>query len=201
MCKNDLDITGVKTELLTAISFAGKNRKGISMWVCRCECGNLTLANIYNILDGHSKSCGCAKLRTKNSTHGQSETVEFYTWLTIKQRCTNPNNKSFKDYGARGITICDRWLNSFENFVLDMGLRPSGNYSIDRKDNDKSYSPENCRWATRKEQARNKRSNKLIETPWGLLPVSEASEKSGINYGTLMGRIRRKQPDLFKIVK
>jgi hypothetical protein len=90
MSKNDLDITGVKTELLTATVFAGKNKKGISIWVCRCACGNLTLANVYNILSGHSRSCGCAKIRTKNATHGLSESPEFYIWLTIKQRCTNP---------------------------------------------------------------------------------------------------------------
>lgn len=198
---NNKDVSGLKTELLTAVKLVGKNNKGISLWECICDCGNISVVNIYNILSGHSKSCGCARFRTKNNTHGLSESVEFYIWTTLKQRCYNTKHPKYKDYGERGITVCKRWLHSFENFISDMGVRPSKLQTIDRINNDKGYSPENCRWASSKEQGRNKRNNKIIETPWGNVPVSEAAEKSGLNYNTLISRVRRGESDLFKPVK
>ncbi len=85
------------------------------------------------------------------------KTTEYITWQNMKRRCDNPNHKSFKTHGARGIKVCERWLNSFDNFLEDMGLRPNSDYSIDRKNNDADYTPENCRWATSQQQNRNKR--------------------------------------------
>jgi len=97
-------------------------------------------------------------------THGLSETPEYHSWESMKQRCLNPNHKHYSNYGGRGIAVCDRWLNSSENFLADMGTKPTPKHSLDRINNDGDYSPENCRWATKAEQANNKRTNKPLIT-------------------------------------
>jgi len=98
------------------------------------------------------------------TTHGMSKTPEYKAWYNMKDRCFNPNHKCYSDYGGRGIKICDRWKNSFQNFFLDMGSRPTAKHSLDRIDNNADYSPENCRWATKAEQENNKRTNKPLIT-------------------------------------
>lgn len=122
-------------------------------------------------------------------THGMSRSSEYKTWESMLQRCINPNNKSWKRYGARGITVCERWK-SFENFYADMGDRPAG-MTLDRKDNDKGYSPDNCRWATYAEQNRNYSRNVLIE--WGTkrMTVTDWEKELGMKHRTLDNRLRR----------
>lgn len=99
---------------------------------------------------------------SRKPKHGLSYTSEYRAWQTMRLRCTVPTNPAYKDYGGRGITVCERWINSVENFIADMGPKPSSKHELDRKDNDKGYSPDNCRWATRKVNDRNRRSNRLI---------------------------------------
>lgn len=118
-------------------------------------------------------------------------TPEQGALINIIQRCTNPNNPQYSSYGGRGITVCDRWRHSFENFLADMGPRPSDKHSIDRIDNDGNYEPGNCRWATQREQCRNKRSNRIIEFDGVRLPVVDWAERLGVPVEMLRGRIKQ----------
>lgn len=129
---------------------------------CRCDCGTRKRATITNLRSGKSQSCGCIRremVTEHNTSHGQSGTSEYWIWKAMIQRCTNPNDQRWADYGGRGITICQRWRESFEAFYADMGPRPVG-LTLERVDNDAGYSPGNCKWATRAEQARNKRPSR-----------------------------------------
>lgn len=133
------------------------NRNVIDLY--GCICGNLFKTRRASVRSGHTKSCGCLRDSSTSErfrTHGRSRTSEFYTWQALIQRCTNVNDSGWKHYGGRGITVCSEWLNSFETFLSDMGPRPPG-LSLDRIDNDKGYSKDNCRWATIEVQNNNKR--------------------------------------------
>jgi hypothetical protein len=122
-------------------------------------------------------------------THGQSKTPTWRTWAGMRNRCNNPNNQKYPAYGGKGIKVCERW-GSFENFVADMGERPSPKHSIDRIDNTGHYTPENCRWATPTEQANNKSTNRCVTFLGESLTVAEWSRRTGIPYFTLMYRIK-----------
>lgn len=124
-------------------------------------------------------------------THGLSKSLEYKSWSHMKERCYNIKCKKYPSYGARGIKICDRWRNSFENFLQDMGLKPGKEYTIERKDNNSDYSPNNCKWATPKEQARNKRGNKTITFNNKSQTIIEWSEELGIHKDVLYQRLNR----------
>lgn len=137
---------------LTAIEDTGERRRGNVIWKCICECGNETKIEVRNF--GKIKSCGiCTK-------HRMSNTPTYKSWHNMKQRCLNENHKAFKNYGKRGITVCERWM-KFENFLEDMGERPSKEYSIERIDNNKGYNKSNCIWILDYKQNRNKKTTKL----------------------------------------
>lgn len=131
------------------------NKKINAKAICMCECGNKTESYFFGVIKGRIISCGCYK-KEICSTHLMSKTAEYRAWDSMKARCSQPKRDDYNRYGGRGIKVCDRWLNSFENFIEDMGIKPEKSYSLDRINNDGNYEPGNCRWATILEQNRNK---------------------------------------------
>lgn len=159
-------------------------------WFCRCDCGTHKLVATHSLLSGNAKTCGCVPPR---KTHGQTGTAEHRVWKAMLSRCGNPGQRSYPQYGGRGISVCDRWR-SFENFLADMGPRPTSEHQIDRIDNDGNYDPANCRWVTRQENCRNRRSNRLIECGGMSLTIAEWSDRTGLPQYAIGQRLRRGWP-------
>lgn len=188
--KRIADLSGRTFGKLTVLA-AWKRAGRRFLWECRCECGNQIFVINYNLLNGNTSSCGChqrSQTGKANSTHGLSGSPEFRVWQGINQRCHDPNCISFKNYGARGITVCERWL-EFAAFYEDMGPRPSAAHQIERDDNNGNYEPSNCRWATQLAQANNKRSNVRVAHAGRVLTISQWSRKLGVEYATLRQRL------------
>lgn len=165
--------------------------------LCRCECGKEEFVGEYKLRIGHSRSCGClqSEVTTERSLkHGHSKRGErsraYSVWRNIINRCTNPNVASYADYGGRGITICDRWLNSFENFLQDMGEPPEGR-TIDRIDNNKGYYRENCAWNTPVQQARNRRNSITLTFNGMTMTLPDWAELLDVPYSMLKERLYR----------
>lgn len=162
--------------------------------VCECNCGTILSVRSRELTSHHTTSCGCRKkdvATARLTTHNSRWTPEYAVWCDMKSRCTNPNNKRYSDWGGRGIKVCDRWLNSFENFYADMGPKPTPKHSIERNDNDKDYSPDNCHWATRTEQANNKRNNVMLTFCGILKTAQEWSIVSGVPAALIRKRLRK----------
>ena len=191
------DITGVRLHSLTAMRYTGSNGKK-SLWLIRCDCGKEVILPASEFLKGRSKSCGCQKnalISEKAKTHGMSQHPAYWVWRSMCDRCRLETHQAWKNYGGRGIRVCPEWTESFEAFWTDMGESYISGLSIERIDVNGGYCRENCRWATSKEQARNKRNNILVKTPRGLMTLSEASEISGIGVSTLHYRVKNKCPE------
>jgi hypothetical protein len=156
-----MEMIGKKFNKLTVISFSHIHKQK-KMWLCLCECGNETLVSTSNLRNNGTKSCGCLRViasRALHTKHGLREHELYSVWCDMKKRCYNVNSVSYKNYGYRGITVCDRWLNSFKNFLIDMGERPAG-MTLDRINVDGNYEPNNCRWTTTDIQNVNQRVRK-----------------------------------------
>jgi hypothetical protein len=156
-----IDVTGKQFNQLTVISKTDKRSAGGGvLWKCKCTCGNVTCVEGQSLRTGHTKSCGrCHPTNFKHGNYSNGGSSIYNIWTAMISRCCNKNNSAYERYGGRGIKVCERWL-TFENFIVDMGPRPA-KLTVERIDNNKGYDPENCKWDTRRVQARNKTSTKL----------------------------------------
>lgn len=195
-----LNIVGANFGRLTVVEETTMRQQRAIVWRCLCDCGNETLVSTGRLRSGHTQSCGCKKVdgpHPSQKTHGHSfvdgkATSEYNAWSSMKSRCLNPKAPNYKDYGGRGITVCERWLDSFENFLADMGPKPSPEHSLDRyPDNDGNYEPGNCRWADGVQQSSNKRSNHLVMVDGEAMTVTEAARRKGANIVLVRSRIKR----------
>lgn len=188
-----VDLTSQKFGRLTVLRRAPSGKKG-ARWLCVCECGKEHTVATGNLKTGAVRSCGCLLrdvLSPNATTHGRSRTPEYSTWNTMFARCYNENHKSYASYGGRGIKVCERW-NQFENFLADMGERPSPKHSLDRyPDPNGNYEPGNVRWATAREQANNRRSCRMISYRGKLLSVTEAAREAGKDPSIISLRLRK----------
>jgi hypothetical protein len=173
-----------------------------SVWLCRCDCGGETTTRIGLLRSGHVKSCGCRAsrwMKERNTTHGLSHLPEFTVWQGIKARTVGVSAAKTAYYGARGITMCERWRNSFPAFLEDMGRRPPGingsdgraAYSVERIDNNKGYEPSNCRWATRAEQNRNTSRTIRVVVDGQVVPLIDLLERLGVPEPTFASQRKR----------
>lgn len=174
-----------------------KTSRGGARLQCRCDCGTVRDVTCGTLKNGTSRSCGCLKneltsirSRPLHTTHGMCDSPEWTSWQAMIQRCRNPKNPKFPRYGGRGITVCERWAESFEAFYEDMGLRPDGT-TLDRyPDNNGNYEPGNCRWATPSQQARNRRTSRLLEHDGHTRSLAEWSEIKGLEQDLVWNRLR-----------
>lgn len=188
------DYTGLKFNKLTVISYYGK-RNGSTVWLCKCDCENMTYQSISKMRLGYIKSCGCWKneaAKQKMTKHGLYKTPEYHIWESIKQRCCNKNSKPYKDYGGRGIFVCDEWKNNpkaFCEWAKTHGYKKG--LEIDRINNNMGYSPDNCRFVDRKIQSLNKRSNIFITYNGITDNICSWAKRLGVNYQLLHYRLKR----------
>jgi hypothetical protein len=155
-----INLSGQKFNRLTVLYRVENSGQNRVQFLCRCDCGKEVVAISENLKNGNTKSCGCLNTETRsklNRRHGLGKPPEYNSWRAMKARCYRPKNNRYQHYGGRGIKVCDRWINSFENFYKDMGRKPGPAYTIDRKNVDGSYEPDNCKWATKTEQRLNVR--------------------------------------------
>lgn len=186
-----LQLEGQRFGRWTAVSMVGRQGSN-ALWLCRCECGSERLVSTLNLRSGRSRSCGC--LRDEISAishlkHGGSYSSEYQAWLKAKRRCFDPKDISYRNYGGRGIYMCDEWCADFGSFVRDVGPKPSPVHSLDRIDNDRGYEPGNCRWATRSEQSRNTRRNRWIGIGGQRKLLTDWSVDSGVSTTTIGRRL------------
>ena len=190
--KKPVNITDQRFGRLQAVKLAFRDKHNREFWLFKCDCGQEKAIEKSSVKTGHTKSCGCWQLENNKVvgiTHNKSKTREYKIWLGIKKRCLDSNHSTYKNYGKRGIKICDRWLDSFENFLEDMGNCPSDIHSIDRVNNDGNYESLNCRWATRKEQNNNCRRNRLFDHDGLQYTLSQLCEKLNVKYHLIYDRI------------
>lgn len=180
------NLLGKRFEKLFVLAFDGK-RGDSSYWKCVCDCGSMRVVRTTDLGSGRVRSCGCGK--DKRPQRGRELDPEYMVWSNMRRRCGEPSNQDYRNYGGKGITVCERWA-KYENFIEDMGRRPTPDYSIDRIDGNGNYELSNCRWATATEQARNISTNVLIEHDGKRMCIAEWAEELGMNQHTLGARIR-----------
>lgn len=163
------------------------------IWLCRCECGTLLRVKGVMLRCGNTKSCGCSKIRHGQCRRGRL-TPEYRCWKDMNTRCYRSTCKHYKNYGGRGIQVCEQWRESFETFFADIGARPSDRHSIDRIDNDGNYEPDNCRWSEKREQDSNRRTNRLITHNGVTKTMTEWGRVLGVHPVTIHLRLKKGWP-------
>ena len=189
---NFVDISGLKFGRLTVIAYIGRDDRNHATWSAKCECGNSINVTGTHLRSGNTKSCGCNRIEMAikaTKTHGMSNSPTYATWKSIKRRCLNKNTADYKNYGGRGIKVCDRWLNSFKDFLSDMGEKPE-RLSIERINGNGNYELSNCKWATRTEQNNNTRASVFIEHGGYKKTIAEWGRSTGINASAIGRRLR-----------
>lgn len=201
-CSQFSDLTNHRFGRLTALSLSGeRNREGQLLWLCRCDCGTEPVVSGASMRSGQTKSCGCLRNeKTKNGdnrrTHSDArskfgpEAPEYRAWRSMKGRCYNPKQQSYRLYGAVGIRVCDEW-HDYETFLRDMGRKPTPQHTLGRIDSTKDYGPDNCRWETAKQQSRNTNRNHYVEYRGRTMSLAEACEIAGARYLTVFHRLKR----------
>lgn len=186
------NLIGQKFGMLTVYEFAGKNKHNKFLWKCTCECGGETVVTTGNLNSGNSKSCGCEKYKGNRRTHGMSDSRIYTIWSSMKGRCLNEKDAHYSDYGGRGITINEEWVNSFAKFYewsVENGY--TDDLTIDRINVNGNYEQSNCRWITIEEQQKNKRNNIHIDINGVEMIASEWARISNTNHQTIFSRIKK----------
>jgi hypothetical protein len=185
-----VDLAGRRFGRLFVVGIA-ERRRGFIYWLCRCDCGGQTSVRTGGLTRGKTVSCGCRAREARAQAslrHGKRGSRTYTAWVNMLARCTNQNRIEWPHYGGRGITVCDRWRDSFESFLADMGDAPEG-LTLDRIDNDGNYEPGNCRWASRTVQMRNTRANRLLTFNGRTATMREWADVLGLKYSTLHKRL------------
>lgn len=192
-----IDLAGQTFNRLTVLKRAKNDKRKRTLWKCKCICGETVIIRGTHLISGATKSCGCLKnekIKVLNLTHGMTKTPEYRCWRHIMIRCYNPSCATFKDYGGRGITVCDEWRHDFMAFYDHVGNRPSQQHSIDRIRNNGNYEPDNTRWTLPVTQANNRKSNHLITLYGWTLTISNWSRFVGLKQETIRYRIKHGWP-------
>jgi len=192
-----IDLTGQRFGRLTVISRAENAKRGSARWHCKCDCGKVTIVVAGSLKSGNTKSCGCITSERMNTiklrlTHGKTDSSLYKIWEAMKERTGRQSCKNYNNYGGRGIFVCDEWKNDFQTFfdwAMQNGYKKG--LTIDRINNYDGYLPDNCRWATTKEQNNNRRNNKYLTHDNKTMTVAEWADALGINNGLLRNRLRR----------
>lgn len=188
------DLHGLPFDRLTVVERGPNASRAQAQWWCECQCGTRCLVARSSLLSGLTRSCGCLRRETLRNVaykHGLRDSPEYVAWSNMRRRCYDTKNTGFHRYGARGITVCEAWKGSFEAFYNDMGPRPSPQHSLERRNNNAEYSPENCCWRLKVEQQRNTSRNRRITLDGVTKCLAEWLEMLGIGASTYKQRIKR----------
>ncbi len=185
-----IDLTGRRVSRWTVLYFVPTDGRR-TMWMCRCDCGVEKLVNADNLLARRTQSCGCVRIEvtaSRSTTHGETvnrkRSKTYCAWIKAKERCYDPNCERFPSYGGRGITMCIDWKDSFQAFVRDMGVCPAG-FSLERKDVNGDYCPDNCEWIPLKRQYQNKQNTRWVEYQGKRMSLSDCARLAGVKYKRL----------------